>query len=70
MSKREYIFKLRCYEISEAEQQRQETDNLIARRLIAARKQVCFTTQCCFDPLNFENLIKIKLEGIDSLEEG
>lgn len=65
---REYIFKLRCRDIGEAEQQRQETDNLIARRLIAARKQVVFTTQCCFDPFNFENRIRVKLEGIDSLD--
>lgn len=67
--KREYIFKLRCRDIGEAEQQRQETDRLIARRLIAARKQVCFTTQCCFDPLDFENRIRVEIEGIDSLDD-
>ena len=67
--KREYILKLRCRNISEAEQQRQETDNLIAQRLIAARKRVCFTTQCCFDPLSFENLIRVEIEGIDNLDD-
>ena len=67
--KREYIFKLRCRDISEAEEQRQELDKLIARRLIAARKQVCFTTQCCFDPLCFENRIRVEIEGIDSIED-
>lgn len=69
MQKREYIFKLRCRDISEAEQQRQETHSLIARRLIAARKRVRFTTQCCFDLLNFENLIRVEIEGIDSIDD-
>lgn len=65
---REYIFKLRCHSIEEAEQQRKETEHLLSQRLIAAQKQCYFTTQSLFDSLNFENRIKITIEGLDSLD--
>ena len=67
--KREYIFILQCYDFEEAEQQRKETDRLLSRRLIAKRKQCCFTTQCCFDPCVLINRIRVEVEGLDSLDD-
>lgn len=67
--KREYIFILRCDDFEEAERQRKETDRLLSRRLIAKRKQCCFTTQCCFDPCELINRIRVEIEGLDSIDD-